>query len=341
MYSLGMVPIVDTSQPNNPNFDVWYKQLMCPWNVPDDCGASDDELGIDEASGVLVCAADANGGPSTDPAKCAPNQHPQYAIFPTDPMQNYDKKRRTMSCALCGRLRRTFPAGAPIGAPDLINASIGLEYSLDGVPEDEHHQFTAWWDMHAFGAWLANMAARNGKRGIWDPDQIVSNINLFKASNGEEIHGYLWQSLRLLAYDTGTLEGNRLAEPPHKTAVNYAHKVCQPTWWVSSQSLNDCAHAAGHVLPPRIRTIGHRSYIYSDASSAPITVTPWFPHHHHQGYFYFFFDIGKAVLACTDPDLIKHAPNKDRWANNIRMRCIPNDRPPVSLDTHRLRVQIR
>jgi len=25
MYSLGMVPIVDTSQPNNLNFDIWHK----------------------------------------------------------------------------------------------------------------------------------------------------------------------------------------------------------------------------------------------------------------------------------------------------------------------------
>ena len=55
MYSLGMVPIVDTSQPNNPNFDVWYTQLMCPWNFPDDCGVSDAELTDDEANGQLVC----------------------------------------------------------------------------------------------------------------------------------------------------------------------------------------------------------------------------------------------------------------------------------------------
>eukprot|EP00966_Prymnesium_polylepis_P218149 5049020-Prymnesium_polylepis.1 len=49
MYSLGMVPIVDASQPNNPNFDVWYKQLLCPWEFPKDCGATDSELSDDEA----------------------------------------------------------------------------------------------------------------------------------------------------------------------------------------------------------------------------------------------------------------------------------------------------
>eukprot|EP00966_Prymnesium_polylepis_P020360 468963-Prymnesium_polylepis.1 len=55
--------------------------------------------------------------------------------------------RRPRSCALCGRLKRTFPAGAPVGAPDLIEANIGIKYSLEGVPEDEQHHWTAWWDM--------------------------------------------------------------------------------------------------------------------------------------------------------------------------------------------------
>ena len=231
------------TQPNNPNFDVWYTQLLCPWNFPQDCGAHDAELSAHEESGQLVCPKNQIG----NPAKCAPNQHPQYAIWPTAQYQNVDPTRRTMSCALCGRLKRTFPAGAPVGAPDLILQNIGVNYSLAGVPEDEKHHWTAWWDMHAFGAWLANMAGKRGHTGIWTRKNIVDNINLYKASNGEEIHGYLWQSLRLLTYDTGTLEGTRNENPPHKTAVDHAHEVCAPTWWVSPQSMNDCAHAAGHV----------------------------------------------------------------------------------------------
>ena len=51
----------------------------------------------------------------------------------------------SMSCGLCGRLKRTFPHGAPIAAPKLIKASIGVEYSMEGVPADEAHHFTAWW----------------------------------------------------------------------------------------------------------------------------------------------------------------------------------------------------
>jgi hypothetical protein len=50
--------------------------------------------------------------------------------------------------------------------------------------------------------------------------------------------------------------------------------------------MNDCAHAAGH------------------------------------GYFYYFFDVGKAVLACTDPTLSEHAPGPQySWDADTRMRC--------------------
>jgi hypothetical protein len=73
---------------------------------------------------------------------------PQYEIWAQAQFQQNDPDRRTMSCALCGRLKRSFPAGAPIAAPDLIEANVGVKYSLEGVAEDEVHHFTAWWDMH-------------------------------------------------------------------------------------------------------------------------------------------------------------------------------------------------
>jgi hypothetical protein len=90
---------------------------------------------------------------------------------------------------------------------------------------------------HAFGAWLANTAAHNGHQGEYERGKIVGLINLFKASNGEEIHGYLWQSLRLLAHEGGVLEGARIAAPPHDVAVNHAHEVCEPMWWLSPQTV--------------------------------------------------------------------------------------------------------
>jgi hypothetical protein len=71
----------------------------------------------------------------------------------------------------------------------------------------------------------------------------------------------MWQSLRLLAYDTGTLEGTRHDPATLSQAVAEAHamRVCGPMWGLSDQSIDDCAHAAGH------------------------------------GFFYYFFDIGRVL----------------------------------------------
>ena len=42
---------------------------------------------------------------------------------------------------------------------------------------------------------------------------------LRQVSNGEEIHGFLWQSTRLLAYETGTLDGARIDTPDADVAA--------------------------------------------------------------------------------------------------------------------------
>ena len=36
--------------------------------------------------------------------------------------------------------------------------------------------------MHAFGAWLANLAGRNGNKGQFARDPLVGKINLYKVS---------------------------------------------------------------------------------------------------------------------------------------------------------------
>ena len=83
---------------------------------------------------------------------------------------------RAMSCGLCGHLRHR------LGKPPFM---------LDPAPIEsaDAHLFTANWDFHPFGAWLANDAAAHGR----DVDDIVGKINMWRASNGEEIHGFLWQ----------------------------------------------------------------------------------------------------------------------------------------------------
>lgn len=89
------------------------------------------------------------------------------------------------------------------------------------------------------------------------------------------MHGYLWQSLHLLAYDTQTLSGRRKELVDDKTALDRMLRVCEPAWYLSPQTRDDCAHAAGH------------------------------------GLFYYYLDIGRALLSCWTDQIIKHAPGHD------------------------------
>ena len=106
--------------------------------------------------------------------------------------------------------------------------------------------------------------------------QVVAHINMYKASNGEEIHGFLWQSLRLLAYDTGTMQGQR--KPPEQldddTSTDHVVRVCQPSWVLCPQTRDDCSHAAGH------------------------------------GLLYYYLDVGRAVSACWTDKLVLSAPGE-------------------------------
>jgi hypothetical protein len=234
------------TQPNNPNFGDWYRTLLCPWDFDDEC--MDHQLGRfgDESRGARV--------------EEAPNQNAQYLTTPLDPYVTDEPDRRTMSCGLCGHLQRK------LGTPPFI---------IDPAPLTGKHAgstlFTANWDFHPFGAWLANDAAKNGR----DVDEIVHNINIWRASNGEEIHGFLWQSTRLLAYDTGMLTGTRMAEPDEARSVAHVMRVCKPSWWLAPQSRDDCSHAAGH------------------------------------GFFYYFLDIGRAVQACWTDEIVDHTPGPE------------------------------
>ncbi|KAL1507404.1 hypothetical protein AB1Y20_008246 [Prymnesium parvum] len=232
-------------QPNNPNFADWYRSLLCPWDV-EVCG--DEPLGShgEEWRGV--------------PVEGAPHQNAQYLTTPADNYVQNEPDRRTMSCGLCGHLRRV------LGKPPFTMEPPAIP------PEEQPQLFTANWDFHPFGAWLANEATRSNRPML----DVVSDINVWRASNGEEIHGYLWQSTRLLAYTTGSLEGERL--PPHALdplrGAKHVFEVCAPSWWLAPQSRDDCAHAAGHAL------------------------------------FYYFLDVGQAMEACWDDAIVDHTPGQ-------------------------------
>ena len=230
------------SQPNNPNFPEWYQTLLCPWNL-DTCG--DEPLGKhgDEWEGVPVRWAQQN------------RQNQQYLTDPPDPYVTGEPNRRTMSCGLCGHLKRQLGPPPLFVTPPPIND-----------PGNEH-LYTANLDFHPFGAWLANNAVTSHA-----VDDTVENIHKWKASNGEEMHGYLWQSVRLLAHGSGGLNSPRRDEVDDASAINHVMRVCEPAWFLAPQTRDDCAHAAGH------------------------------------GYFYYFLDIGRAVLACWTDQIVDHTP---------------------------------
>ena len=187
----------------------------------------------------------------------APNMNAQYMPLPTDDYVEDEPDRRTMSCGLCGHLHRRLGRPPYKLAPANITNDPGHE-----------HLYTANWDFHPFGAWLANEGAAHG-HVVMD---LVADIHNWKATNGEEMHGYLWQSLRLLAYDTGTLDGTRQAVVSDDIATEHAMRVCAPAWWLAPQTRDDCAHAAGH------------------------------------GFFYYHLDIGKAVQSCWTDKVADHTP---------------------------------
>ena len=238
-------------QPNNPNIFDWYDTLLCPWNV-------DDE--VQDGGNRAPCGHEELGKHGNEwggvPAQWSQRQNAQYLVNPADPYVQNEPDRRTMSCGLCGHLKRQ------LGPPP---------FTVDPPAVDDpgrEDMYTANMDFHPFGAWLANNAVRHGR----SVGEIVRLINVWRASNGEEIHGYLWQSLRLLAYDTGSLSGTRREVIDDDLATGHAMRVCEPAWSLAPQSRDDCAHAAGH------------------------------------GFFYHFLDIGRAVTACWTDKMVDHTP---------------------------------
>ena len=67
-----------------------------------------------------------------------------------------------------------------------MKAAVGIEYSYEGVVEEDRHLYTGNWDMHPFGAWIANEAAKHNHKPPYNVDEVVRKINVWKASNGEE-----------------------------------------------------------------------------------------------------------------------------------------------------------
>eukprot|EP00966_Prymnesium_polylepis_P214601 4969611-Prymnesium_polylepis.1 len=238
-------PDPNDPQPNQPFYRLWYDSLVCPWDI---AGCGHEPLG--------------HGGPERDGAPtewATDREHPQY---------KGEGDRRAMSCGLCGHLLRTF------GKPPFRMADNVLKPLPQGIWEYEPYTRTHM-DMHPFGAWLANDHFLHGR----NLDQTVANINVHKASNGEEIHGFTWQYLRLLAYDNHQLSGTR--KPAEQLNIDeagwHANQICKTTWYRAGQSHDDCAHAVGHGMFYYFMNIGRGAQgCWTDhtADDAPDWLTP-------------------------------------------------------------------
>lgn len=147
-----------------------------------------------------------------------------------------------MSCGLCGLLERR------LGRPPFLRQAPSPSGQTDAELYGNN------WDMHPFGAWLANDVAIHGR----DLEKTVRNINVFRATNGEEIHGFAWQSLRLLAYDDDEwlhhfqydkmIKGDYPRFKLDWIAPKHAMRLCFQMWAYSPQSRDDCAHGVGHGM---------------------------------------------------------------------------------------------
>jgi len=135
--------------------------------------------------------------------------------------------------------------------------------------------------MHPFGAWIANDLALNHR----DEGQVVKDIHFWRASNGEEIHGFTWQINRLhaLGYpgdgpgayrrmDAGELSDS--ANIPDGSGEDLAVRICHQTWWMAQQSIDDCSHAIGHSFFYHYMDIG-RAAEACWTDKAAIDVPPW------------------------------------------------------------------
>ena len=147
----------NSDQPNNPNIDEWYNTLLCPYDLAT-CG--EDELGThgNEWQGVAVAdfATNQNGQYLTHPCK-VDKPVPPGATQSWAQQCRYiplEENRRTMSCGLCGRLRRRLGKAPFTITPPPVH------------DPGQDHLYTQNLDFHPFGAWLANDAG-------WDVDETV------------------------------------------------------------------------------------------------------------------------------------------------------------------------
>ena len=198
-----------TRMTDQPLFGGWRDNLFCPWNANtcqgEAIGSQEGEF-ADESAGV--------------PADWGITQGRVDGDF------NRGEQGRAMSCGLCGHLERKF-GRAPYHKtlpPEYGSARLQRMRRDGGV--------FGWWnevDMHSFGAWLARDVHERGR----DPQETMHDVHRFRVTNGEEVHGFVWETLRLVSGSGAD-------------HVDVALRTCLPSASLGRQTRDDCAHAIGH-----------------------------------------------------------------------------------------------
>ena len=251
----------------------WYADYLCPEANGHRWCSGHDDLGEAEAAGVRT----GEGG------------------IDQREMGGPDMRIRTMSCALCARLKQRFgvapfkgravpipnPQLTTAGAEDMRFSGMAATWEQRLGPTKGYWDRWVGWDMHAFGLWYA--------RARWpaqlDEVQLAADIlqmAAFRLDNGEVMHAFIWSSLALLR------DSQRERPPGWREPSVWLSGACEVTRQFYAEgaggenagvNFGTCGHGAGH------------------------------------GLYYYYGDIGKAMLACTRGDVL------EEWGEVWRDHC--------------------
>ena len=191
-------------------YEKWREYLFCPWNV-DVCGY--EQLGKRGHEKVGVTSSwSQNGGT----------------------LNKEEDEQKTVSCGLCGHLKRDF------GSPPYLGSSPPLDADTEARFETMRRAGKGWWnewDLRAFGTWVANDALEKKR----DLVEVMKDIVTYRVTDtGEEMHAFVRQTSKVLG----------LAKPQDAAAKvasieTHVLRLCKDTWARSDRTREDCAHAAG------------------------------------------------------------------------------------------------
>ena len=210
------------------------------------------------SAGYRAVASRAAAAAPPPPRRCAaPCRTVSAGSRPPRTQHGWHKPIFAMSCALCASLHADFgaaPYAAAGGVPSPEHASTRIKAIAAHYGASLQYKVGYWdtwvgWDMHPFGVWYANTlwpsqvppaAARASHatvrtprtahrspptahlwrgRQLGDVEPTLSRIAEYRITNGEILHGFVWQSLIQLK-----------KEQPWADPAEWVYRACGPVW---------------------------------------------------------------------------------------------------------------